>query len=111
MLTFSGSGNDYFAAEMMEYGAHVYKYNGYIHAKTMIVDDELCCIGSVNMDMRSLLVDDEICGVFYENGLVQEYNAIYEEDLQHTKEYVLEEFEKRSTGRSSQSGFLCCLHR
>ena len=48
----------------MEYGAHVYKYNGYIHAKTMIVDDELCCIGSVNMDMRSLLVDDEICGVF-----------------------------------------------
>lgn len=87
---------NYFAAEMMEYGAHVYKYNGYIHAKTMIVDDELCCIGSVNMDMRSLLVDDEICGVFYENGLVQEYNAIYEEDLQHTKEYVLEEFEKRS---------------
>ena len=48
------------------------------------------------MDMRSLLVDDEICGVFYENGLVQEYNAIYEEDLQNTKEYVLEEFEKRS---------------
>lgn len=53
---------NYFAAEMMEYGAHVYKYNGYIHAKTMIVDDELCCIGSVNMDMRSLLVDGEISG-------------------------------------------------
>ena len=35
-------------------------------------------------------------GFFYENGLVQEYNAIYEEDLQHTKRIVLEEFEKRS---------------
>lgn len=87
---------NYFAAEMMEYGAHVYKYNGYIHAKTMVIDDEICCVGSVNMDMRSLLVDDEICGIFYENGLVREYNAIFEEDLTHAKEYLPEDFAKRS---------------
>ncbi len=87
---------NYFSAEMMEYGAHVYKYNGYIHAKTMVIDDEICCVGSVNMDMRSLLVDDEICGIFYENGLVREYNAIFEEDLTHAKEYLPEDFAKRS---------------
>ena len=60
----------YYAGQLLEYGAKIYKYHGYIHAKTMIVDDELCCIGSVNMDMRSLMVDDEICGVFYANDMV-----------------------------------------
>ena len=68
----------YYAGQIMEFGAKVYKYHGYIHAKTMTIDDELCCIGSVNMDMRSLMVDDEICGIFYANDLVQDYIHIFE---------------------------------
>ena len=80
----------------MEYGARVYRYQGYIHAKTMIVDDELCCIGSVNMDMRSLMVDDEVCGVFYPNELVERYTEIYDEDITHCTEYTLQEFQQRS---------------
>ena len=57
---------NYYSGQLLEYGTKVYKYKGYIHAKTMIIDDELCCIRSANMDMRSLMVDDEVCGVFYE---------------------------------------------
>ena len=67
----------WYCGQLLEYGAKVYKYNGYIHAKTMVIDEELCCIGSVNMDMRSLMVDDEVCGVFYSNGLVQRYSALF----------------------------------
>ena len=73
---------------MLEYGTKVYKYKGYIHAKTMIIDDELCCVGSVNMDIRSLMVDDEICGVFYENRLVQRYNKIYDYDILECDSYT-----------------------
>ena len=86
---------NYYAGQIMEYGAQVYKYKGYIHAKTMVIDDELCCIGSVNMDMRSLMVDDEICGVFYANDLVEEYGGIFEEDIAHSRLYPLEEFKAR----------------
>lgn len=85
----------YYAGQIMEFGAKVYKYRGYIHAKTMTVDDELCCIGSVNMDMRSLMVDDEICGIFYENNLVDEYIKIFENDILSCEEYLYEEFLKR----------------
>lgn len=85
----------YYAGQIMEFGARVYKYHGYIHAKTMTIDDELCCIGSVNMDMRSLMVDDEICGIFYANDLVQEYIRIFKNDIQNCDPYLYDQFLKR----------------
>lgn len=97
----------YYAGQLLEYGAKVYRYKGYIHAKTMIIDDELCCIGSVNMDMRSFQVDDEICGVFYPNNMVQEYSRIYDEDIKNCFEYTWDEFKSRSAmDRFKESFFL-----
>lgn len=87
---------NYYSGQLLEYGTKVYKYKGYIHAKTMIIDDELCCIGSVNMDMRSLMVDDEVCGVFYENDLVQTYNNIYDHDIEDCIPYTWEQFLDRT---------------
>lgn len=85
----------WYCGQLLEYGAKVYKYNGYIHAKTMVIDEELCCIGSVNMDMRSLMVDDEVCGVFYSNGLVQRYSALFEKDIADCAPYTREQFLSR----------------
>lgn len=85
----------YYAGQLLEYGTQVYQYHGYIHAKTMVIDEELCCIGSVNMDMRSLMVDDEVCGVFYENQLVRQYNELYEKDMENCTAYTWEEFQNR----------------
>ena len=87
---------NYFCGQLLEYGMEVYKYRGYIHAKTMVVDEELCCIGSVNMDMRSLMVDDEVCGVFYSNELVKQYREIFEQDILHCSLYTLEMFQGRT---------------
>lgn len=97
----------HYAGQLLEYGAKVYRYNGYVHAKTMIIDDELCCIGSVNMDMRSLLVDDEVCGVFYSNEFVRQYSEIYTEDIQHCVPYTWQEFHSRSMAdRAKERVFL-----
>ena len=85
----------YYVGELLEYGAKVYKYHGYVHAKTMVIDDELCCIGSVNMDMRSLEVDDEICGVFYNNQLVKSYSSIYDDDIKISDIYSYDTFLNR----------------
>ncbi len=87
----------YYCGKLLDFGAKIYKYHGYIHAKTMVVDDELCCIGSVNMDIRSLEVDDEICGVFYNNSIVAEYSQIYDADILNCGLYTLEQFNARST--------------
>ena len=87
---------NYYCGELLQYGATVYKYNGYIHAKTMIIDDEICCIGSVNMDIRSLMVDDEVCGVFYSNKFVKKYSDIFNKDISSCTIYSREEFNNRS---------------
>lgn len=98
---------NYYCGQLLEYGAKVYKYNGYIHAKTMVIDSEICCIGSVNMDMRSLMVDDEVCGVFYENQFVNKYRDIFEDDIKNCKPYTWEQFNGRSRKeRFSESIFL-----
>lgn len=97
----------YYCGQLMEYGAKVYKYHGYIHAKTMAIDNELCCIGSVNMDMRSLQVDDEVCGVFYANDIVSRYDRIYDQDIESCDPYTWEQFSNRGTKeRLSESIFL-----
>ena len=95
----------YYTGQLLQYGAKVYKYNGYIHAKTMSIDDELCAIGSVNMDMRSLQVDDEICGIFYENQFVEHYRNIYETDKQHSIPYSLQQFNNRGNAEKMKEGF------
>ncbi len=86
----------YYIGQLMEYGTKVYKYRGYIHAKTMVIDDELCCIGSVNLDMRSLMVDDEVCGVFYANAMVSSYSSQYDRDITHCYTYTYPEYLERS---------------
>ena len=86
-----------YIGELLEFGANVYKYNGYIHAKTMVIDDELCCIGSVNMDIRSFKIDDEVCGVFYNNELARHYIDIYKNDIQNSVSYSYHDFLKRGT--------------
>jgi len=97
----------YYCGQLLEYGAKVYKYHGYIHAKTMIIDEELCCIGSVNMDIRSLQVDDEICGVFYENALVKQYTDCFDTDITNCTPYTWQTFlERSSRERFQESIFL-----
>ena len=97
----------YYVGQLMEYGARVYRYQGYIHAKTMVIDEELCCIGSVNMDVRSLQVDDEVCGVFYSNALVRQYSGIFDQDIGSCREYTWQEFLSRpDSERLRESIFL-----
>lgn len=94
----------YYCGQLLDYGAEIYKYHGYIHAKTMVVDEELCCIGSVNMDVRSLKVDDEICGVFYANAMVGRYREIYRQDMVNCDRYTLEQFQARSSWERFSEG-------
>ncbi len=95
----------YYCGQLLEYGAKVYKYKGYVHAKTMVIDDELCCIGSVNMDIRSLKVDDEVCGVFYSSALVNQYIDIFKVDIQNSDEYSWEQFLIRGNKEKALESF------
>ncbi len=87
---------NYYIEQLVKYGVKIYKYNGYLHSKTMLIDDVLTCIGSVNFDTRSLEINDEVCAFFYDKQFAEKNTAIFAEDLQHCQELDYEAFAKRS---------------
>ena len=45
---------EFYASQIIQSGVKVFVYqNGFLHAKTMIVDGELVTVGTSNFDMRS----------------------------------------------------------
>ena len=41
------------AGELLRWGIPVYRYPGFLHAKTFVMDDMVASIGSTNLDIRS----------------------------------------------------------
>lgn len=56
-------------------------YNGgFLHAKTMIMDDEVCTVGSANQDIRSYKLNFEANAVLYDKKIIDQLEAIFLED-------------------------------
>ena len=77
----------YYAAQayypqLLRAGVKVYQYKaGFLHAKTVTVDDQLAIIGTCNWDIRSIILHDEVVSVFYDEGIATRYAEQYERDI------------------------------
>ena len=80
--------------DVMRNGVKVYMYNrGFVHSKTMVVDDEYCSVGSANFDDRSLVLNFETNMLIMSKRLGKEMTEAFEEDLKYCTEYTKEAFE------------------
>jgi cardiolipin synthase A/B len=71
-----------YLAEVAAAGARVHMYGkGYLHAKTLSIDGEVCSIGSANLDIRSFSINYELNAVIYDARLAQELEAAFDRDL------------------------------
>ena len=71
--------------ELIEYGAKIYKYNkGFVHAKTMVIDDDLAIIGSANMDYRSFDLNFEVNAMIYSKNIAKQLKEAFENDLKES---------------------------
>lgn len=59
--------------QLVEAGVQIFEYTpGFVHAKMVVCDDEVCMVGTTNMDYRSFYLHFE-CGImFYRTSLVAE---------------------------------------
>lgn len=63
-------------------GARCYKYeNGFLHAKMMVVDEEVICCGTANMDIRSFALNFEVNATIYDKDKAMEMTNIFNEDI------------------------------
>ena len=64
-------------------GAEIYIYNkGFLHAKTIVVDDELLSVGTANFDIRSFKLNFEVNAFLYDEALSFEQVQYFENDIE-----------------------------
>lgn len=104
MLSARASGNripawasNTYMADIVAAGARVFLYEkGYLHAKTISIDSEICSIGSANIDIRSFGINYDLNAVLYSRRLAWKLENDFERDLADCTEFNAAECERRS---------------
>jgi cardiolipin synthase len=90
------AGNTYLA-DVADAGVRVFLYEqGYLHAKTISIDTEICSIGSTNIDIRSFSIDYELNAVLYDRRLARELEEAFDRDLAGCRAFDVETYRRRS---------------
>jgi len=86
-----------YVGELLDFGARVFIYeNGFMHAKTVVVDGEVASIGSANFDRRSFKLSFEANAIIYDAAEAYKMEAIFENDMMHCHELTKTLYRKRS---------------
>jgi cardiolipin synthase A/B len=86
-----------YIGDLLKVGANVYIYNnGFVHAKTLVVDEEVSSVGTANIDYRSFKLNFEVNAFLYDEGISKKLTRIFKEDMLVSKLLTFEEFQQRS---------------
>lgn len=81
---------------LLDYGVNIYKYQkGFIHAKTMVADSNICSIGTANMDIRSFGLNFETNAVIYSCDKARELEEKFDSDIKDCIKFTKKEFKAR----------------
>lgn len=90
------AGNTYIT-DIVSAGVRVFLYQkGYLHAKTISIDSEICSVGSANIDIRSFSINYELNAVLYSKRLAKKLENDFERDLAYCTEFDTEGYRKRN---------------
>lgn len=85
-----------YCGELIKSGARVFRYeNGFLHAKTLVVDGEISTVGSANFDVRSFRLNFEANAFVYDKELANKMEKTFEDDMKLSTEVTLEDYESR----------------
>lgn len=84
------------AGELLRYGAKVYTYeNGFLHAKTMVVDETISSVGTANFDVRSFKLNFEVIALIYDSKISSDLQVKFEKDILYCYELTRELYLER----------------
>lgn len=85
-----------YCGELIKSGARVFRYeNGFLHAKTLVVDGEVSTVGSANFDVRSFRLNFEANAFVYDKDFAAKMEKTFEDDMKLSTEVTLEDYESR----------------
>lgn len=81
--------------EMAEMGIKIYLYNGFLHSKTILVDNNKLSVGTCNTDNRSFGLNFEDTVIIYSKEINENYLKIFENDVSHSQIVGVNFFQKK----------------
>ena len=83
--------------ELLKAGAKIYIYdNGFLHAKTVVIDEEISSVGTANIDIRSLNLNFEINAFMYDKQIAKNLSLTFEKDMANSRLLTWEQYNNRS---------------
>ncbi|TMN22066.1 cardiolipin synthase [Lentibacillus cibarius] len=95
-----------YVGDLLNAGAEVYIYqNGFLHAKTIIVDGKIASVGTANIDVRSFRLNFEVNAFLYDQGLAERLLAAFKGDIAVSTQMTRKLYRKRSIGIRLKESF------
>ena len=89
--------NQFYVGELLRLGASIYRYEkGFIHSKTILIDDEIVSVGTCNFDYRSFYLNFEINLNIYSEKIATAFKNQFNKDLNFSQKLTFADFKKRS---------------
>lgn len=77
-------------------GIKVYMYDeGFLHAKTLVVDGKAASVGTANLDIRSFKLNFEMNAFLYNQEVAERLVSIFEKDMESCHLLTLERYKQR----------------
>ena len=85
------------AASLLSAGVKIYHYdNGFLHSKTLIIDDEIASVGTANMDNRSFTLNFEVNAFIYDEAIAAQLKEAFIQDMKVSYRLTEDLYNKRS---------------
>jgi len=86
-----------YIGELLEAGAEVYIYqNGFLHAKTIVIDGKVSSVGTANIDVRSFRLNFEVNAFLYDKNFAERLVKAFQEDIKVSSQMTEKLYKERS---------------
>ncbi|WP_249869383.1 cardiolipin synthase [Oceanobacillus saliphilus] len=87
------------AGDLLNAGAEIFIYqNGFLHAKSIVVDGKIASVGTANIDVRSFRLNFEVNAFLYDSDLAEQMVEDFNKDIKLSTQMTKKLYEQRSLG-------------
>jgi cardiolipin synthase len=98
-------------ASLLEAGVQLYEFQPtLLHQKIVVVDGIWSHVGSTNFDARSLALNEEVGVGILDADVAAQLKAAFEQDLRHSRQLTLDEWQRRPALDRVYERFAYLLH-
>ena len=87
-----------FFENLLAGGVKFYLYeDGFFHAKTLVIDDEMVSLGTTNFDIRSFSLQQEDTLLVFDDKVIKQHYEIFDKDQKNCRQVTIDTVKNESS--------------